>query len=192
MVVTGGNVVYEKLNDGTESRKLNDNEWSCQPRKWQRNAKVRRASKSRHVNESILEEVGVPWPWNLVYLEQDTPTQTSFDSKAVMPCNKDESEEWAQRALATGLQLCFSTVTLSSVLLWAPDCSTIQTQQFQESNPGKTKKTQRENRTFSFPASFLGARQTFPEFPQQISPLHVIGYNCMGKGRELAWLACIN
>lgn len=50
----------------------------------------------------------------------------------------------------------------------------------------RQKNTQRENRTFSFPASFLGARQTFPEFPQQISPLHVIGYNCMGKGRELA------
>ena len=68
------------------------------------------------------------------------PAQIGFDSKAIIPYNKDASEEQVHGISVPGFQLCFSAVTLSGALLQDLDGNSRMPQPFQEPNQGGTKK----------------------------------------------------
>lgn len=119
----------------------------------------------------------VPLPWSLGYLEQKILTHTGFDSKAIILYTEDVSEEMAHGSLVPGLQLRFPAVTLSRVLLWALDCSTM-TEQFQKPNPGRTKNLE-EEQNLLFLCLLLRSKENIPRIPPAGFPLQLIGQNCI-------------
>lgn len=125
MVMAAEGVMHWKLKDGTEPCKCNDHKWSCQPRQWHQNSKVKRALKSGRVREGILEGGGVcPGPEAWFIWSRTTWLKLALNAKQLFHVMRMHQKSrlkasWCQNSSSASPQL------LSVVSSWALDCSTM-------------------------------------------------------------------
>lgn len=129
--------------------------------------KMRKAMKTGHINKGILEEVGFALALKPALSGARHPDSNCLWQQSNYP-NKDASKRVGSLCLgapAPALPLCgFSQLCLPLSLGWQHDDTVVL------GAKSRRDKTPKKNRTFSFSASFLGARRKFPEFhPAEVS-----------------------